>query len=71
MNPCEEFLDFIAQGLKVFGPSSRVRVYVGNMIGTFTLPPDPSWRAPAKRFRDTRNSARSIKRGNKHGKGKG
>jgi hypothetical protein len=67
MTADEELLDFFAQGLRIFGPACRARIQVGDKIGVLTFPADPSWRPPAKQFRDTRNSARSSKRGNKNG----
>lgn len=71
MTACAEFLDFVEQGLKIFGPSTRVRMQIGTLVRSFTLPPDPTWCAPPKRFQDTRNPAHSNKRGKGHGKGKG
>lgn len=65
----EDFISFIAEGLRVFGPTCRVRVEACGQIGTLEFPADPNWRAPAKQFRDTRNTARSNKRGEKRGKG--
>lgn len=70
MNIDEELVDFVAQGLKIFGPTTRVRIEAAGQIGKLTFPSDPSWRAPAKRFQDTRNLARSNNRGSGNGKGK-
>lgn len=70
MSADPEFLSFIAQALRLFGPSCRVRLEAAGQIGTFKFPADPAWRPPVIKVSNTRNAAHdSNKRRIKHGKG--
>lgn len=74
VNPDMEFLDFVDQVLIVFGPTCRLAhlklasvpsVEVRDVSIKFRS--DPNWRPPAKRFRDTRDSAKPNKRRDANG----
>jgi hypothetical protein len=64
----EELLDFFEHGARIFGPSTRGRIQIGDHIARFNFPADATWSAPPpKRFIDTRNLARSSKRRTRNG----
>jgi hypothetical protein len=43
---CDDLLEFVAAGLKVFGPNCTLRLQIPGAVGRLAFPPDPTWVAP-------------------------